>query len=164
MWKAISEKYEVSDKGEIRMIGKTEPLHQFIGKDGYMRTQFAGKTRIVHRVVAKAFIPNPDNLPEVNHIDGNKQNNCVENLEWITRSDNLKHAYKIGLKKSTGERNPRAKLTEEDVNYLRSLYKDGTWLIPAKSLAKQFGVAHQTISAAVCGQNWNLLKEEGELK
>ena len=55
------------------------------------------KTKLVHRLVAEAFIPNPNNLSEVNHIDGNKHNNNVNNLEWVSRYDNMQHAKKLGL-------------------------------------------------------------------
>ncbi|BBK61872.1 hypothetical protein A9CBEGH2_08120 [Amedibacterium intestinale] len=62
-----------------------------------LRKNGINKNVMIHRLVAETFIPNPNNYPCVNHIDGNKQNNCVENLEWCSYSDNLKHAVKIGL-------------------------------------------------------------------
>ena len=77
----------------------------------------------IHRLVATTFIPNPYNKPEVNHIDGNKSNNCVFNLEWVTCSENQKHAYKIGLHKPViNEKHGRCKLTNNDVLVIHGLY------------------------------------------
>lgn len=98
MWAKYSDQYEVSSDGHIRNSKTKRILREFIGNDGYLRTQFDGKTRLVHRVVAETFLENPINLPEVNHIDGNKQNNSVYNLEWCSRNYNLKHAYSVGLR------------------------------------------------------------------
>lgn len=108
--------YEVSDTGIVRSIPRI-----VIGKDG-VKYPFKGKIlaihpnklvkyfqvnlwknnigswKYVHRLVAEAFIPNPNNLPEVNHIDGNRQNNNVSNLEWVTSQGNKLHAIRTGLK------------------------------------------------------------------
>lgn len=91
--------YEVSNYGRVKRICKNgdkifEPCP---ANNGYMRVN-VGETRdYAHRVVAKHFIPNPDNLPEVNHIDGNKKNNYYKNLEWCSRKQNMIHASKNGL-------------------------------------------------------------------
>lgn len=113
MWKPISgiKGYEVSDDGQVRSIPrivvdkngkeyfrKGKILSQFYNKKGYANVQIKGRVRPVHRLVAETFIPNPENKPEVNHIDGNKKNNKVTNLEWVTTRENLDHAYKLGLR------------------------------------------------------------------
>ena len=66
-------------------------------QSGYIRVYINGKPRLLHRLIAEAFIPNPDNKPEVNHIDGNKHNNDISNLEWCTHHENMSHAWNTGL-------------------------------------------------------------------
>ena len=154
MWEPYSEKYEVSTDGHIRNAKTKRVLREFQGKDRYLRTQFDGKTRLIHRTIAQVFIPNPQNLPEVNHKDGNKTNHTVDNLEWCTRNENLRHAYAHGLRTSKGISNARCKLTSDDVSYIKEHYIRGDKEYGAKALSAKFGVAHQTICAVVSGQNW----------
>lgn len=104
IWKPVPIKmfkdYEISNTGKVRRNGRERRL--FNNPSGYPAVNLYNhckhKTIAIHRLVALAFIPTPDNKLDVNHIDGNKTNNNVDNLEWCTRSENLKHAYKIGLK------------------------------------------------------------------
>lgn len=154
MWKKYSENYEASTDGHIRNSKTKHVLHEFKSKDGYMRTQLGGKTRLVHRVIAQTFIENPHQLPEVNHIDGCKTNNAVSNLEYCSRSDNLRHAYINDLRNAKRTNNSRCKLSEDDVAYIKNNYSRGDKIYGAKALSKRFGVAYQTICAVVSGQNW----------
>lgn len=121
MWKKYSENYEASTDGHIRNSKTKHVLHEFKSKDGYMRTQLGGKTRLVHRVIAQTFIENPHQLPEVNHIDGCKTNNAVSNLEYCSRSDNLRHAYINDLRNAKRTNNSRCKLSEDDVAYIKKI-------------------------------------------
>ena len=103
-WKVIAQfpNYEISNYGRVRRVWKnhTKLKKTRLNECGYeiihLSKDGTNKHRPIHRLVAVAFIDNPNNLPEVNHIDGNKENNRVDNLEWVTRSDNMKHAYSIG--------------------------------------------------------------------
>ncbi len=102
IWKAIKEfeGYEVSDTGLFKSFvknknGKLLTLQKV--KKGYLHVKIAGKWRQAHRLIAATFIPNIQNKKQVNHINGIKHDNRVENLEWVTQSENLKHAYKLGL-------------------------------------------------------------------
>ena len=154
MWVSISDKYEASSDGQIRNKCSKRILHQFVNNSGYLMTQFDGKTKSVHRVIAMAFIPNPNDLPEVNHINGNKLDNRVENLEWCTRGQNLKHAYDNQLRTSKGTNNGRCKLSIEDVTFIKQnyIYRDKEF--GACALAKKFNVAPQTIYSVVHGFTW----------
>lgn len=101
--KSLKFLYEINESGEIRNVKSKKPVRGYIEKNGYVRVKFENKClgcvirTTVHRLVAEAFIPNPNNLPEVNHIDRNRSNNHVSNLEWVTHSENMKHSYSLGV-------------------------------------------------------------------
>ena len=109
--------------------------------------------------MAKAFIPNPLIKPVVNHKDGNKLNNEDWNLEWSTYSENNRHAYDTGLNVPLkGVDRPLSKLTEDDVRYIRSVYKPYDKTYGASMLAKQFGVHHSLISDIASHKSWKHVK------
>ena len=92
--------YTICEKGVVK--GTAEKT-QTLGKNGYRYVTLyhknQGKKLYIHRLLAELYIPNPDNKRTVNHIDGDKQNNCLTNLEWATDGENIKHAYDNGLNK-----------------------------------------------------------------
>lgn len=122
--------------------------------NGYKMVTIKGKKYYVHRLVANAFIENPNNLKEVNHINGDKANNLVSNLEWVTRSENQKHASDV-LMQRIGEKNPSAKLTTDQVEYIKNNYIRYNKEFGIAALAKKFNVCNQTISYIVNGHSRN---------
>jgi hypothetical protein len=106
IWKTIKEfeDYQVSTLGNIRSLkfGKERILKKNINSSGYFCCNISinvSKSFYLHRLIAESFIYNPENKKEINHINGIKTDNRIENLEWCTRSENMKHAYVTGLKK-----------------------------------------------------------------
>lgn len=120
----------------------------------YFNLTFDGITKsvLVNRVVALHWIPNPDDLPEVNHIDGDKAHNAKDNLEWADRSRQERHAQQTGLKSGRGSNNSMARLTAADVIEIRQ--NPGT---TDREFAKKLNVSASTIRAARTGQTWRHL-------
>lgn len=156
-WKAFNDFIDVSEDGEVKSHGKI--IKGEICKNGYRRIHVSndGKSHkyLIHRLVAETFIPNPDSLPCVNHIDGNKLNCAVSNLEWCSYSYNQKHAFKLGLRFAKGVMNPMHKLTETEVKEIRNSYVKGKHTdCNSNGLAKKYNVDPKTILDIVNGKTW----------
>lgn len=148
-WKPIGDfwnRYEVSDLGRFRNVKTGQILRPFIDHQGYMIanlpfSEFGRKNLRVHRLVAMAFIPNPEAKKDVNHKDGNRKNNHLENLEWATRSENMIHSFDVLFSSPRGSKRPNAKLSEAQVVEIRSSRDRGD------SLAIKYSVSQGLISA-----------------
>ena len=127
--------YYITDTGSVytrnayhnkeTRIKKLRPALNY--KNGYLCVSLCNKSkhylRLIHRLVAEAFIPNPNNLPEVNHINGNKLDNAVNNLEWVTRNENIQHSYiilnrkpSLGMLGKLGKDDPKSKIVQQIKN------------------------------------------------
>ena len=115
---------------------------------GYLRVSIGGKLQFIHRLVAEKYVPNPDNLPQVNHKDGNKLNNCANNLEWVSNMQNRKHALENGLH-IHGEKCPWAKLKKEQVDFIRK-HPD----VPAIDMALLFRVSESHVKEIRRNATW----------
>ena len=117
-WKLIegTEDYYVSNRGRFkRRTHLGENLRSIsIDPEGYCRVNIGNRKYRLHRLVAEAFLPNPDNLPVVDHLDTNKQNNDVSNLEWVTQQENVRRASEMGL--NTNGTLTLALAIDEDLN------------------------------------------------
>lgn len=127
-------------------------------KRGYVRVCLTknkkGRKFLLHVLVAMAFLHKPSGATQVNHKDGNKQNNVVENLEWVTQKENMAHAWRIGLRKpKLGQQHPLSKLTDEQACQIKTELANPYRGICVE-LAKKYGVHRTTIGKIKSGANW----------
>lgn len=158
--------YKVSNLGNVKSLKRivkrslkgdlliNEKILKPGNKDGYMQVSLCNngvkKNYKIHRLVAQAFIENKNNKPIINHIDGKRHNNKVENLEWCTQSENIVHAYKIGNKKPINSKAYNKNLCYKIINTVTNeKYKTIT------QAAKKYNIKRTTLNAMLAGQNKN---------
>lgn len=152
--------YLIGDQGYIWSKYINRVMKPSPNSDGYLTTVLTmdGKryTVAIHRLVAIAFIPNPLNLPEVNHINGNKLKNDTSNLEWTTHQDNMIHANKTGLRsKIIGSDNPNNKYSPELIHQVCQLLSNW-WSV--RDIEKELGVPKNIIKNIICGKSWTSIR------
>jgi len=160
--------YFITTEGRVFSSKSDKFLKLFIRKHkylGYPEFKLNGiKTLRVHRCVAELFIPRMEGKDQVNHIDGNKTNNNIENLEWVSQTENQIHSWETGLRKMTDEHKEKlsisnqgkgAKITEDNVREIFELFNSG---IDQKYIGVKFNVNRKHISAILCGKYWKHLK------
>lgn len=145
-------KYIVYNDGTIFSL-QSKMFMNPINTNGYLSVKIGGKLLNIHRLVGELFIPNPNNKKEINHIDGNKENNKVENLEWVSPSENIQHKIHQLGKEHRGSKNGMAKLTLEDVDKIKVLYQAG---YSQKKLGEMFGLTQGKISNVVNGKSYKI--------
>lgn len=138
--------YSVSTDGQV-YTHKYKKILKPRSKRGYLNVSLSKNKKRkefkIHRLVATAFIPNTNNKEQVNHIDGNKNNNEVTNLEWVTQSENITHSYGLGLHSTTKK---PYKMTEDKISHLKSMLEAN---ITLKKIAETLEVSISTINRHV---------------
>lgn len=168
--------YQISNYGRIKSFPREFEIDYkkitirkpILNKRGYLRVTLyknnIGEMFPIHRLVAQTFIPNFYNKPCVNHKDGNKLNNCVENLEWATIKENNAHALEIGHHQS-GVNAYNSKLTEENVKYIRQFYILGDKNFGVNALSKKFNISRACIQDVIKGKSYkNIDEDKGDEK
>lgn len=152
----LEDRYEVSNLGHVRnaKTGRIRKLNKGETTGYYQLSLWNGERHVnsmLHRVLAEAFISNPENKPQVNHIDYDRTNNQLSNLEWATASENIAHGYNFrGPSKVRGELHGRSKLTEREVLEIREKLKENTQVY----IAQEYEVSFQLVSRIALRKNW----------
>jgi len=144
-----------STSGFMLIKGKIKSHCNVNGYRIYQFNRFGkGITISQHRLIAIHFIPNPENKPFVNHLNGIRNDNRIENLEWVTPLENVLHARETGLFEYIGAKNIKTKLTEEQVREIREIGHS----VHYEKTGRKYGVTGVTIRNVLTGVNWKHLK------
>jgi len=148
-------RYEASSTGRVRLIDSGRIVAQRgHGSGSYLGVHLDGKRIRVHSVIASAWLGEQQKGFDVNHIDGNKQNNCADNLEYVTRQENMQHAQRTGLWNNRGENHPLAKTTKEQILEAIAMIEAGSTMASA---AAHVGVDPEVIGKVRRGKRWKHL-------
>lgn len=143
--------YQISNYGRVKSYSRHREgkiLKPALHNGGRLYINLSkNEHKFIHALVAKAFIPNPDSKPQVDHINGDKMNNCVNNLRWVTKIENERYSWQTGLRQ-TGGQHHNAKLTSEQIAYIRENPDN----LMVKELAEKFGVSNGRISSIQTGR------------
>lgn len=154
--------YEISSSGQVRSIctairRTSMLLNPVLRDDGYRQVTLYRKGRphvwLLHRLVLFSFIGKAPEGMECAHLDGDKKNNCVGNLAWVTPAENSSHKVAHGTA-GLGERNPMAKVNDEIVREIRRDYRRGSRSANCCALGKKYGITYQTVWSIVKGHLW----------
>lgn len=158
----LNREYTIDENGNVFDIFNNRYKKSYINHKGYIIYSFyingKSKTFFAHRLVLMTFNPveNMENL-QVNHIDGNKKNNNINNLEWCTQSENQKHAFRMGLISREGTKNSQCKLSEKEVLEIADLILSGYTI---KDICQKYNISKPLVSAIRNKRLWsNLLKD-----
>lgn len=162
-------RFEISTYGRLKNKNTQYIYNPNVLSSGYysVRTTLGSRDNkihiLIHKAVAYTFLNNSNNLPEVNHKDGCKLNNKIDNLEWCSSHWNQQHKYDIGLfdkAKISGENNHASKLTWSDIEYIRNNYIRGSHEYGSYAMARRFNVSHPVILSVLKNETW---KVNGEI-
>lgn len=158
----LKKEYLIDEHGNVFDITTNKFRKPYFNNKGYVMMSFyidgKSKTKFVHRLVLGAFAPiiGMENL-QVNHKDGDKRNNHIDNLEWCTQSENQKHAYKMGLNTNKGIKNPACKLTEKEVIEIADLLLQN---VTVKKLSEMYNVSESAIGFIRAKRHWQFLLKD----
>jgi hypothetical protein len=157
------ENYVIYENGSI-LGPKGNFLAPWMGRGGYLKICLKQKPKVrwvyLHRLMCENFIDNPLNKKEINHKDGDKLNNCLSNLEWVTKSENGLHAFLNGLNHAAvGEKSANHKLTDKDIVQIRSM----RGIITQKEIGKIFGINDRHICQIQLNRYWKHVAQNQEV-